>query len=104
MRSEDDRIEDILEAIDKIDKFKPASLDQLGRDEMVYVWVIHHLQIIGEAASKLPELIKKKYPTINWSQIITLRNIVVHEYFGIEPKEIWNTITYDLPLLKQTLS
>jgi uncharacterized protein with HEPN domain len=60
----------------------------------------YHLQIIGEAASKISDEIQIKYPSISWSQIVGLRNIIVHEYFGIDLEEIWNTVFIDIPNLK----
>ncbi len=63
--------------------------------------MIHHLQIIGEAANRISETLLKDYPEMKWKEIISMRNIIVHEYFGIDPEEIWNTIQYDIPELKQ---
>lgn len=64
---------------------------------------MHHILIIGEAASKLSDLFKKQYDEIPWSQIINMRNILVHEYFGIDEEEVWNTVTRDLPVLKEKI-
>ncbi|MHB1688988.1 MAG: HepT-like ribonuclease domain-containing protein [Ignavibacteriaceae bacterium] len=72
----------------------------MSLNELIQKWMIYHLQIIGEAASKISDEIQIKYTSIPWSQIVGLRNIIVHEYFGINREEIWNTITIDIPNLK----
>lgn len=86
MRDEKERLKDILDAIEKIEKYGiKASFDE---DELIQTWIVHHLQIIGEAAAKLDSLFYEKYPEIPWSQIIAMRNILVHDYFGIDLEEV----------------
>jgi len=64
------------------------------------VWTIHHIQIIGEATARLSENLRDNYPEIPWTQIISMRNIIVHHYFSVDTNEIWNTLERDLPKLK----
>ena len=64
--------------------------------------VIRNLEIIGEAARRLPEEIRIKYPDVGWHKIISLRNILIHEYPGIDLETIWDIIENKLlPLEKQ---
>jgi uncharacterized protein with HEPN domain len=104
MRTDEERIQDILDAIGKIEQYTTKGIDAIKTDELVCIWVIHHLQIIGEASSNISKAKLKNYPSINWNEIKSFRNIVVHEYFQIELQEIWNTVINDLPLLKKALS
>jgi uncharacterized protein with HEPN domain len=62
--------------------------------------VIRNLEIIGEAAKNLPQDIKDKYPDVPWKRMIGLRNIAVHEYFGVDLSIIWEVVTKNLPETK----
>jgi uncharacterized protein with HEPN domain len=68
---------------------------------MLQVWVIHHLQIIGEAARGVSQPFRECYPEIQWPQIIALRNILVHEYFGLNLDQIWMMTQKDLSELEE---
>lgn len=96
------RLEDIIQSISIIEGYvAKISFDQFIENEMMQSACIRHLEIIGEAASKLSETLKDKHVTIPWREIIAMRNIVVHEYFRVDLDEIWTTILHDLPTLKQ---
>ena len=62
--------------------------------------VIRRLEIIGEAISKLPEEVYAKFPAVPWKNIIGMRNILIHEYFGIDLELTWAVVSRDLPELK----
>ncbi len=104
MRSDLLWLHDILMAVNKIKQYTDQSKDEFYDSELVQVWVIYHLQIIGEAANKLSKNLKKKYPNIPWAEITGLRNIIVHEYFGVDLDEIWGTVEHDLPTLEFGIS
>ena len=103
MRRESERLEDILDAIAKIEEKTNTSLDNFLDDEMLQVWVLHHLQIIGEASNKLSPQLQQKNLQIPWSQIVALRNIIVHEYFQVDLEDIWQIVKRDLATLKQQI-
>ncbi len=65
--------------------------------------MVHHLQIIGEAARSLSETLRQSHPEVPWAQIGAMRNILVHEYFDVDLEEVWVTVERDLPSLKGTL-
>ena len=96
MRSDADRIGDILEAITKIKERIPREDEAFLRDEMIQVWVIHHLQVIGEAARGVSQATRARYPEVPWGEIVALRNILVHEYFGLNLLQLWNMARKDL--------
>ncbi len=104
MRKDRYRLEDILEAIDNITRRTKGGKDAFLDDEMVQTWVIHHLQIIGEAARCLSEPVRTKRPEIPWNQIIAFRNILVHEYFGVVYEEIWEIVENELTPLRVAIS
>jgi uncharacterized protein with HEPN domain len=101
MRSDADRLSDILEAIAKIRERITDSLHAFQDDEMLQVWVIHHLQVIGEAARSVSQSLKDRHPEVPWPQIIALRNILVHEYFGLNMHQVWTMAQKDLPKLEE---
>ena len=65
--------------------------------------VIRNLEIIGEAAKNIPMRIRDKYPEVPWKRMIGLRNIVVHEYFGIDTHIIWRIAIYNIPETKPSI-
>lgn len=103
MRLDQERLQDILEAIQKIEQYAQEGKTRFEQDELVQTWVLYHLQIIGEAAGRLSDEIRSKYPSIPWPQIISLRNIIVHNYFGIDLEEIWATVERDVPVLLEQI-
>lgn len=64
---------------------------------MIFDATIRNLEIIGEATRKIPDEFHKKFPQIEWRKIIGLRNILIHEYFGINKKIIWDIVKNKLP-------
>ncbi|MBW2069608.1 MAG: DUF86 domain-containing protein [Deltaproteobacteria bacterium] len=100
MRDPEERLRDILEAIAAIERYLPRGRDSFERDELLQVWFVHNLQIIGEAARALPQEIRALAPEIEWSKIIGMRNVLVHGYFEIDTEVVWMTATRDLPTLK----
>lgn len=89
MRNDLDRLADILSAITKIKERVTGGFEAFQRDEMLQVWVIHHLQVIGEAARGVSQPVKNLHPEVPWPQIVALRNILVHEYFGLNMGQVW---------------
>lgn len=78
-------IEDIWESIDKIDRYsKGMTQDNFHNDEKTIDAVVRNLEIIGEAASRMPEDFTNQHSKIEWVKIIGLRNRIVHEYFGVD--------------------
>lgn len=103
MRTDADRLTDILSAIAKIRERAAGSLDAFERDEMLQVWVIHHLQVIGEAARGISQGVKDRRPEVQWPQIVALRNILVHEYFGLNLHQVWMMAQKDIPELEKQI-
>lgn len=72
-------------------------------DELINVYIIYHLQLLGEAARHLPDELRNANPDIPWKPIISMRNVLIHEYFTLSNETIWNTVERDLPVLKQRI-
>ncbi|MCD6093211.1 MAG: DUF86 domain-containing protein [Candidatus Omnitrophica bacterium] len=93
--------EDIVEAINKIGRYiKGLTSETFAENEMVVDAVIRNLEIIGEASSNIPEDVREKCPDIPWRRMIGLRNITIHEYFGVDLGIIWEIINRNLPETK----
>ncbi len=88
MRAPRERLEDILEAIDRIGRYAARGRDAFERDELIQNWFVRHLQIIGEAARALPQEARDAAPEIPWPQIIGMRHILVHDYFSIDTETV----------------
>jgi len=98
------RIDDIIEAIAKIERYT-NSIDfaTWQKDEKTVDAVIRNLEVIGEAASNLPIEIQERYKDVPWDMMRGIRNILAHEYFGIDLEIVWKTVKEDLPDLKKRL-
>ncbi len=97
-------LQDILASILKIDEFiEGLNFNEFSTDEKTREAVVRKLEIIGEAARNLPNEFRDKYPQIPWEKMISMRNKMLHEYFGVDEEILWQTITEDLPLLKKQL-
>ncbi|HEX9750118.1 MAG TPA: HepT-like ribonuclease domain-containing protein [candidate division Zixibacteria bacterium] len=100
MRRDRDRLQDIIEAIEAIEKYTARGKDNALGDELVNVWIVHHLQTIGEAARLLSPELKEQRPDIPWSKVVGMRNLLVHEYFMVDTEAVWMAVERDLPSLK----
>ena len=99
-----DYLNDILESIADIKEFtKDISFGNFLKDRKTINAVVRSLEIIGEAANKIPPDIQANYPETSWQEIIGMRNRLIHEYFGVDLDIVWQTIEEDLMPLEQTV-
>jgi len=97
-------INDINDAIRKINKYmRGLSYAEFARNEQLIDAVIRNLSIIGEAVIYIPKEIKSKNPEVSWQEIVSMRNKVSHEYFGVDKSILWETIKKDLPEFKKQI-
>jgi uncharacterized protein with HEPN domain len=98
------RIEDIITNIREIlDLTQGMDFAAFSGDKKTVKAVLFNLATIGEAAKRVPQKITKKYPLIPWRVMGDLRNMVIHEYFGVDLKIIWETVQQDLPVVLPSL-
>lgn len=98
------RVQHILDSIVKINEYtNNLNFEEFKDNTMAQDACVRQLGIIGEACNHLSTGTKEISNTIQWRQIIGLRNIVIHEYFGIDEQVIWNVIKYELPLLEEEI-
>ncbi len=95
-----DRVRDILDAIAEIQKFTHGmDYEDFHEDDKAVRAVEMNFIIIGEAANQIPEEIEEQYAAIPWNLMRAMRNRIVHVYFRIDEKLMWDTIQNDLPPL-----
>ncbi len=96
------RLKHILDAIRDIKTFlKDIDYNKFESDKMLQSACIHQLEIIGEAANHFSEDFFKKYKEVEWAEITGLRNVLIHEYFGVDILIVWQVIQNDLPRLNE---
>jgi uncharacterized protein with HEPN domain len=104
MKNDKIYIEHILEAIQTIETYKKdLDFDAFLKNKMASDAIIRELEIIGEASNNISEEFQKEHEDIPWRKIIGIRNTLIHEYFGVNKKVIWDTCENDLPKLREIL-
>jgi uncharacterized protein with HEPN domain len=100
-----DYLNDIIESIADIKEFtKEMTIEDFVKDRKTTKAVVRCLEIIGEAANKIPQHIRNRYAGMPWEEISGMRNKIAHEYFGIDLNIVWQTIEEDIEPLASTVS
>jgi uncharacterized protein with HEPN domain len=104
-RNADLYLQDILQACDDILNFTQtiSSAAELQNDRRTFLAVIHSLEIIGEAARQMPKSFREKHSEFPWRETASLRNVIAHEYFGLDNEIIWDVIQTQIPLLAEQM-
>lgn len=102
-RSSDERLDDIRAAIDRCLSYREY-LDSAELGTMAYDAVLRNLAVIGEAVKAVPADLKEAHGDVEWAAIAGLRNVVVHEYFRVNPDLIRNIVEQHLVVLRAALN
>ncbi len=95
-----DYINDILDSIKEVTEFTAGmSFDDFCRDKKTINAVIRSLEVLGEAARKIPDDLRNKAPDVPWDKMTGMRNKLIHEYFGVDLEIVWAVIKEELPPL-----
>ena len=103
MRNDRERVLDALEAIDRIDRHTRGGEAEFRQNELVQSWVVRHLQILGEAIRGISPELRVRHEELPWSEIIGMRNILVHDYFDVDQDVVWSVVEHDLARLRASL-
>ena len=95
---------DMLTSIEKALSYVAGlSYEDFLGDSKTQDAVVRNLEVLGEAARRIPAEVQKKHLQIPWSQIISMRNRLIHGYFAVDPEIVWTIVTHELPELRKHL-
>ena len=103
MRIVEERFLDMMEAIQRIEKYAGRGRQAFVADELIQTYIVHNLQILGEAAAKIPSDQQREYPNLPWPKMVGMRNVLVHNYFNIDLDIVWQVVETELPALKEKI-
>ena len=104
MKEDRPYLEHIQEAIQRIRSYTADGWEAFARNTMAQDAVVRNFQVIGEATKQISEVTRQRQPDIPWRQIAGFRDVLIHDYMGVDLDEVWNVIDKDLPRLKQTVN
>ncbi len=98
-------IQDVFESIDAIHGYVSAVGDaqEFKQDKKTFDAVMRNFMIIGEAVKNIYEEVRVNYPNVEWRQIMAMRNLIAHEYWGVDEQVVWSAIQKNLPELKEVM-
>jgi uncharacterized protein with HEPN domain len=103
-RTYTDYILDMLDYARKARSFVGTlELDEFQKNDQTILATVRALEVVGEAARHIPKSLRDRYPGIPWKKVVGMRNIMIHEYFGVDAEVIWKTVREDLPRLSAEL-
>jgi uncharacterized protein with HEPN domain len=95
----------ILDAITIIESYAAElTEDSFRQNRLIQDGVIRNLEIIGEATKKLPKRLTNKYPDIEWKKMAGMRDVLIHDYFGVDLERVWGVVRNRLPDLKENIT
>ncbi|MEK7248982.1 MAG: DUF86 domain-containing protein [Bacteroidota bacterium] len=99
------RLHHIVEAIQEIESYTSGvTIDEFAHDSMMQHACVKQLEIIGEASNNITSAFRSLHSTIPWRESVELRNVLVHEYFGVKYEIVWTIIQRDIPRFKQQIT
>ena len=95
-------ISHILESIMLIEQYtQNISFEEFEKDRKTIDAVIRNFEVIGEAINNIPDEVRERYPDVEWSEAVGFRNVMIHNYFGLDLEAVWDTIRKNIPDLKK---
>lgn len=98
------RLEHILIAIGNVQKFlEGKTFEDLCQDKILFYAVVKNIEIVGEAANNLTKEMQMQHPEVQWKDVISMRHVLVHDYYSIDARTAWQTAQENLPQLKEQI-
>lgn len=94
----------ILECIGKIETFTEKGKEVFFRESMIQDAVIRNFEVMGEAAKRVPEIFRQKHPEIPWRSLSAFRDVLIHNYEGVDVGKVWQVVEREMPGLKKGIA
>jgi uncharacterized protein with HEPN domain len=94
----------ILERVERVFEFTSQGRANFLADRMVQDAVIRNFEVMGEAAKRIPDEFRQENPSIPWKGLASLRDVLIHQYEGVNLEEVWRIVEKDLPVLQQNIA
>lgn len=94
----------MLECIQKIERFTAAGREHFLAEELVQDAVLRNFEVIGEAAKRLDDAYRAAHPEIPWRALAGLRDVLIHQYEGVDLERVWAIVECELPVLKKAIA
>lgn len=99
-----DSLDDILTALSEVEEFtRGMDYETFSEDKKTINAVIRSLEVLGEAAKRIPTSFRQKHPDLPWSKMAGMRDVLIHDYMGVDLKTVWKVAQERLPELKPSL-
>jgi len=93
----------ISECVERVERYTAEGQKAFCADTKTQDAVLRNLHTLSESVQRLSDTLKVKHPGVDWRSIAKFRNVVVHDYLGIDLDQVWDIVEYDLPVLKRTI-
>ena len=93
----------MLEACEKVMRSEGLDFHAFVRNELVYDAVLRNLEVLGEAAKKVPDSVRARHPSVEWRAIAGLRDALAHAYFALDEATLWDIVAQKVPALAEVL-
>ncbi len=104
MNRDVERLRDALDAAQKITELANRGRAAFDGDPLIQVWIIHHLEIVGEALAHVSSSLESSHPEIPWRPVVAMRNILAHDYGRIDNEVVWHAAVNGIPDLANQLA
>ncbi|UFT99901.1 DUF86 domain-containing protein [Radiobacillus kanasensis] len=93
----------ILECIENIESYIPNGEDDFFSSKLIQDAIIRNLEIVGEATKRISKDFREQYPHVPWKEMAGLRDVLIHNYFGVDNGIVWNVVEKEIPPLKEKI-